>query len=407
MHTISRRAAVGATLTGVVATSTPMVFAHQAATPVASPAGDPATAVQTVVASALDELSARAVLVHVIAGSEAVEYAAGESLTGVPATPDMRVRNGAVAITYMAVLLLRLQEEGVLAIDDTVATWLPDLPDAGQVTLRMLANMTSGYRDYVPNPEFVAAFYEDPFRSWTTDELLGLAFAQPRLFAPGENWDYAHTNYVILGLAMEAATGEPLEALVARYVLDPLGLVDTAAELTGAMPEPILHAYSSERRPVLGIPAETPFYEESTFWSPSWTLAHGAIQYSTVADMAASWAGIGRGELLPPGSMAELLNRDLLGFGAPLDGCRSCRTFEEDRLYGLGIWIAGGWLVQNPLFGGYAGVTAYHPESDVSIAVANTFAEGAFDAEGNYSNASVEICRRLSVALVPDDPLAM
>ena len=406
MPTFSRRNAVGTSLS-VLAASTPSLHARQAATPVASPIGDTATAIKTIVDSALDELSARAVLVHVIAGSETLAYAAGESLTAVPATPDMRVRNGAVAITYTAVVLLRLQEEGVLSIDDTVDTWLPDLPDAGQVTLRMLANMTSGYRDYVPNPDFVAAFYENPFRAWTTDELLSLAFSQPRLFAPGENWDYAHTNYVILGLAMEAATGEPLEALIARYVLDPLSLVDTAAELTASMPQPILHAYSSERRPALGIPAGTPFYEESTFWNPSWTLAHGAIQYSTVADMAASWAGIGRGEILAADSMAELLNRDLLGFGAPLDGCRTCHTFEEDRLYGLGIWLAGGWLVQNPLFGGYAGVAAYHQEADVAIAVANTFAERAFDAEGNYNNASVEICRRLSIALVPNDPLRL
>jgi hypothetical protein len=158
---------------------------------------------------------------------------------------------------------------------------------------------------------------------------------------------------------------------------------------------------------VLGIPAETPFYEESTYWNPSWTLARGSVQYSTVADMADSWAGIGRGDLLSAGSMAQLLNRDLLGFGAPLDGCRTCHTFEEERLYGLGIWMAGGWIVQNPLFGGYAGVVAYHPEADVAIAVANTFADAAFDAEGNYSNASVEICARISAALVPGDPLSM
>lgn len=406
MRTFSRRVAVGSSLS-VLATSTPPLHARQPATPVATPAGDPATAVRDIVDAALDELALRGVLVHVAAGSETAAYAAGESLTGVPATPDMRVRNGAVAITYIAVVLLRLQEEGVLSIDDTVTTWLPDLPDAGQVTLRMLANMTSGYRDYVPNPEFVAAFYANPFRAWTTDELLALAFQQPRLFPPGENWDYAHTNYVILGLAMEAATGEPLEALLARYVLGPLGLVDTASEMTAAMSGPILHAYSSERRPALGIPPATPFYEESTFWDPSWTLARGAVQYSTVADVAASWAGIGRGELLSAESMAELLNRDLLGFGAPLDGCRTCRTFEESRLYGLGIWIAGGWIVQNPLFGGYAGVAAYHAGADIAIAVANTFAEAAFDAEGGYSNASVEICRRLSAAMVPGDPLRL
>jgi D-alanyl-D-alanine carboxypeptidase len=47
-------------------------------------------------------------------------------MTGVPATPDMRFRNGAVAIAYLGTLLLRLAEKRVVALDDPVAKWLPD-----------------------------------------------------------------------------------------------------------------------------------------------------------------------------------------------------------------------------------------------------------------------------------------
>ena len=93
----------------------------------------------------------KAVIVRVtIDGREVVTEALGESMTGVPATTDMHFRNGAVAFTYMATLVLQLVDQGVVRLDDPLATWLPELPDADRVTLRMLVNMTAGYPDYVP-----------------------------------------------------------------------------------------------------------------------------------------------------------------------------------------------------------------------------------------------------------------
>ena len=62
---------------------------------------------------------------------------------------------------------------------------------------------------------------------------------------------------------------------------------DTTDPGTPAIPEPALHAFTSERRSQLGIPAATPFYEESTYWNPSWTITHGAIQTSNIFDVAA------------------------------------------------------------------------------------------------------------------------
>ena len=73
----------------------------------------------------------------------------GESITGVPATKDMHFRNGAVAISYVATLLLQLVDENKVSLDDRLSKWLPDIPNADRVTLGQLALMTSGYRDYV------------------------------------------------------------------------------------------------------------------------------------------------------------------------------------------------------------------------------------------------------------------
>ena len=96
----------------------------------------------------------------------------------------------------------------------------------------------------------------------------------------------------------------------------------------------------------------------------------------------------------------------MLGFGEPLDGCRTCHTMGESYLYGLGIVHSGGWLLQNPLFSGYAGVAAYHPGERIAIAVATTFGEGSFNetGESDPSNAAQTVFKRIGELLVPADP---
>jgi CubicO group peptidase (beta-lactamase class C family) len=293
-----------------------------AATPVASPVADVgADAVIALVDAAMARYHLKAAIARVlIDGHELVTIARGETMNGVPATPEMHFRNGAVAISYVSTALLVLVDRGVVGLDDSLATWLPDLPDADTTTLRMLANMTAGYPDYVNTDQFAAENDADPFRRWSPEDLIAVSLAQGRAFAPGENWAYSHSDYVILGLALERIAGTPLDLLLRELVLDPLGLVNTASFATPQIPEPVLHAFSSERRAALGIPAGTRFYEESTFWDPSWTLARGAIQTTTVADMAASAVAIGEGTLLSPGSHRAQPRRRWPASGPP---CRA------------------------------------------------------------------------------------
>ena len=81
--------------------------------------------------AAMAKYPLKAILIGISEGGEEPWLAArGETMTGVPATPDMRFRNGAVAITYLGTLLLLLAEQGVVAVDDPVAKWFPDYPKA-------------------------------------------------------------------------------------------------------------------------------------------------------------------------------------------------------------------------------------------------------------------------------------
>jgi len=152
----------------------------------------------------------------------------GESMAGVPATVDMHFRNGAVAIPQVATVLLQLVDEGVVSLDDRLSTWLPNVAYADEVGLGQLAQMTSGYADYLWSDQFRAAFSADPFRQWTPEELVAMATVRPLVYPPGTNWNYSHTNYVILGLALEEITGRPLDELISERILDPLGMTQTA-----------------------------------------------------------------------------------------------------------------------------------------------------------------------------------
>ncbi len=372
-----------------------------------APSADPAKAdaVMKIVRDTMAETHLRAVIVRAtVDGKEVVTQAVGDSMTGVPATTNMHFRNGAVAISYVSTLLLILVDEKKVGLDDKLSKWLPDVPNSDRVTVGQLAQMTSGYVDYViGNTEFNKALYEDPFRQWEPDQLLGYATSRPLLYEPGTNWNYAHTNYVLLGKALEKATGQDMPKLLEDKVLRPLGLTNTANSFTPKIPAPVLHAFTSERREALKIPSGTPFYEESTYWNPSWTITHGAIQTTNIYDMEASAAGLGSGKLLSKESYDKMVSTDLRGKTRVLPGCTTCLEMNDGYTYGMGIVISGDWLLQNPLFAGEAGVMAYLPSKKVSIAVAVTYQPEAFDDQGNYRNEGDTLFRRIARELAPDD----
>jgi CubicO group peptidase (beta-lactamase class C family) len=381
---------------------------HNAA-PTSSPASSAdqakVDAVMRVVRNTMTQAHLRTVIVRVtVDGKEIVTQAVGDSMTGVPATTDMHFRNGAVAISYVSTLLLKLVDQKKLSLEDTLSKWVPDFPNAQRVTLGQLAQMTAGYPDYViGNQQFSNELYANPFQQWTTQDILAQISSRPLLYDPGTNWNYAHTDYVLLGLALEKATGQDMPTLLQNEVLGPLGLKATANSDTPEIPHPVLHAFSSERRQALKIPVGTPFYEESTYWNPSWTITHGAIQTTNIYDLEATAVGVGSGKLLTADSYQKMVSTALRGKTHAQPGCPTCFDQNEGYTYGLGIITSGDWLMQNPLFAGCAAVEAYLPAQKVAIAVAVTFAPEAFDDQGDYSNQADILFRKIGAVVAPND----
>src|SRR5438093_3499621 len=298
------------------------------ATSAAPPQPDQASAIAKIVQDAMRTRHLRAVIANVTQGDKVITSKAfGESMTGVPATTAMHFRNGAVAFAYLGTLLMEFVDEHKVKLDDTIDRWMPTLPEANKVTLKMLANQTSGYPDYETDPKWLAAFIADPFHIWTFDERMKYAFARPIQFDPGTNWSYSHTNFMILGEILSKIGNKPLDVLLREKVLDPMGLKNTTASQTSEIPSPVPHALDCDRRTALQIPANIQFYEESSFWNSQWGTPIGANQTTTIDDMATTAVKVGSGALLSKSSYEAMTGPHLLGFGKKQDNCApSCGT---------------------------------------------------------------------------------
>lgn len=219
---------------------------------------------------------------------------------------------------------------------------------------------------------------------------------------PRHQLGYSHTNYVILGGVLAKIAGMPLEDAIRENVLEPMGLTQTSASSTPAIPAPALHAFTSERREALGVKAGVPFYEEATYWNPSWTTAGGAVETTTIDDLSLSIESVAAGKLLTPASSRAQIVPSVVGLGHPQSGCNACFEQTKTFSYGLGVIISGPWIDQTLGFAGASGAVGYLPERKLTIAVEATNGPGAYDAKGNSGLGAVALFRELADELAPN-----
>ena len=374
--------------------------------PSASAGGDePQSDIVTgVVESYLAEHHLAAVIVQVQVGDDLISSQAfGESLPGMPATTDMHFRNGAIAFAYLGTLLMLFVDDGLVTLDDPIDEWMPDLPLADQVTLRMLAQQTSGYPDFETDPVWQQAYVSDPFYDFSYEERIEYAFERPQIFEPGTGWSYSHTNFAILGEILAKIGGKPLDVLLQERVLDPIGLSNTENHFNSFVPTPVLHSLQSMRRSFYDIDPSLPFAEEATYWSTTWGTPVGANETSTIADVTKTAIAVGTGALLTEESYHAMTDSTLIGVGVKEDSCSpSCFPQTAFYNYGLGVVLSGDWIVQTPNLSGQSAAFAYLPSEKIAISVVSTFTGASFDEFGGVPNISDQIWRAIVAELAPD-----
>jgi D-alanyl-D-alanine carboxypeptidase len=147
-------------------------------------------------------------------------YGQGRVDPHTPALPTMRYSIGSISKQFTATAILLLAEQGKLSLDDSVSRFVPNLTRGNQVTIRELLSHTTGYQDYWPQ-DYVPPFMLQPV---TADKILDQWARKPLDFDPGTDWQYSNTNFVIAGLIVEKASGEPLLQFLSEHIFTPLGM---------------------------------------------------------------------------------------------------------------------------------------------------------------------------------------
>ncbi len=207
--------------------------------------------------------------------------ASGNAVTATksPMTLDMQVRLASITKTFTATLIMKLVEENVLSLTDTVDRWLPGRVNRGsEITVQMLLNHTSGIHDYESDTSFWDTLMADTSKEWTSTEILQLVNAHALDFTPGTNFSYSNAGYYILGMIAEAAAGggSTVQSLAISKIFTPANLSRTSMATDGTLVAPYSHEY--------GWMWTDSTLHDTTLWNFSWDWTAGC-GVSTTADM--------------------------------------------------------------------------------------------------------------------------
>jgi D-alanyl-D-alanine carboxypeptidase len=283
------------------------------------------------------------------------DRASGESMT-----PEMHHRIGSVTKTFTATLLLQAADEELLSLDDTIDQYVEGVPNGDKITLRQMADMTSGIASYTADDQWVNEWSSDPYRVWKPEELAQAGIKDSPQFDPGTEWFYSNTNYVLLGLVLEQVTGKPIGELYREQIIEPLGLKNTSFpdQADSSIPEPHAQGYTLQGQSSGDKPID------STDWSPSEAWTAGSM-ISTVEDLLVYGRALGTGKgLLPPEKQSERLD-SFVSDVPPLNQ----PPLKGDLAYGIGLGKDHGWVGHNGEIPGFNTYLFYHPELDAVVAV--------------------------------------
>lgn len=255
-------------------------------------------------------------------------------------TGSDRFRVGSITKPMVATVILQLADENRLALDDAVSRFLPGiLPDADRLTIRQLLNHTSGLGDYLDDPAFGDAVFDNPSRVWTPQELIAIADRLPRRFAPGAPgaWEYSNSNYILLGLIAEAVGNAPIGTLLRTRVFEPLGMTSSYYSTETSLLAPFAEGY-------VDLPG-LPDFAVGTLVSPTTAGAAGAV-VSTASDLLRFVEALATGALVSPAAQSARLTI------VPASRARLPGT-TFDFAYGLGVLVGDGWIGHNGAVPGY------------------------------------------------------
>jgi len=283
--------------------------------------------------------------------------------TNDPMSPDHKFRAASILKPFISVVVLQLVEENLFSLDDTLPALLPEkvtskFRNSNKITVRMLLNHTSGIPRWLTG-DVRAEIGANPRKVWKVEEYLDIASAQEPKFGPGKGWAYTNTEYNLIGLIIEEATGRSWREEIRERIIEPLDLDNTSLPEPGDVSLLPNHAHG-----YLVINGELVDY---TATDPSMAGAAGGHAFATtIEDLTRFLDALRVGQLFQnPRTLGEMLT--------------FVDTGGQDGYAGYGLGVAK-WVLPGDieLLGhgggtpGFSSLLGYLPAHDMTIALATT-----------------------------------
>jgi CubicO group peptidase (beta-lactamase class C family) len=247
-------------------------------------------------------------------------------------TPQSGFRIGSVTKQFTAAAILLLVQDGRLSLDDTLAAFYPQIPNAGRITLRQMLNHTAGIRSYTEQEPFLEKVTEYIPHEAMEELIAGM---EPD-FEPGTACQYSNSGYYLLGRIVEKVSGQPLGQFWEERFFAPLGMKRSAVydnRLRIARPDE-----------ALGHSWQDGSYSRAVNWDMSWAGGAGNL-YSTTDDLYRWNEGLYSGSVLNPAlvELAQQPGKLNNGEQANLMGSAYGMGLMPERYRGLyTVWHSGG-----------------------------------------------------------------
>ena len=271
-----------------------------------------------------------------------------------PADNDSLFVLNSAAKTVVATMVMQEIQDGHLSLDTRLSQFYPWLPNAGQISVRMLLNMSSGLPDYLYNPQIEWMIRHEPRHHWTVDQVLtglGTGLGLPR-FLPGRAYQYSDTNYIVLGAILERITHRSIQRDFQQLIARPLGITSATFVPTRAAKARMAHPYLRARNGSLTSQWIPGFGVSTAVWGPVFT--DGGLASSSL-DLARFANALLSGRLVRPRAVAQMAAIGPGDYGFGIRG----RPF--DGRY---------WLGHRGYFGGFEVEDWSDPSRQLTIAVA-------------------------------------
>jgi len=254
-------------------------------------------------------------------------------------------RIGSITKTFVVAVLLQLVDEGKLTLDDPLSRFSlgVEVPNAEHITVRELMQMRSGLFEAFDTPQVDKMF--KPTAVFDARELVRWAAEQKPYFAPNAQYKYTNTNYLLLGLIVEALTQDTVEHQVMSRFIEPFGLTHTSYPLTIAMPEPWAHGYGLDKQKN---------WEDVSNTIPVSLMGASGCMISDMSDMRAWITDYVSGKVSKPATYRQLM--DVLPTG------------DGNLDFGLGLGASAGWYGYTGGLPGYNTGDYYFPANHTFIA---------------------------------------